>query len=206
MWGAERNGDLPGLAQLLRSWAGGQSPRIRCPVLCISTQPRILPSKHKSKMSLGKLHLSHCLLVTWISQIIIPPAPGPAPPCSSTQRYYQGEHACQISAPSSSPPGQPVFMKIGWGRGGGISVWSLSSFIWSKLELVSLRGKLSLKTNKEAEDSAASQAAQGRPEIIRIPCIPAGYRALTSFHFYHLIWSSQQSCEAGRIGSFLFSF
>lgn len=60
----------------------------------------------------------------------------------------------------------------------------------SKLQLVYFGGKLSLKTDKAVEDSRATQAAQGRREIIRIPYTPAGFKALTAFHLYHLIRSS----------------
>lgn len=81
-------------------------------------------------------------------------------------------------------------MKIEQGRGGGgrgVSVRSLSSFIWSKLELVSLGGKLPLKTDKEAEDSTATQIAQGRHEIIRISYTSAGFKALRAFQYYHSV-------------------
>lgn len=79
-------------------------------------------------------------------------------------------------------------MKIEQGRGGGgrgVSVRSLSSFIWSKLELVSLGGKLPLKTDKE--DSTATQIAQGRHEIIRISYTSAGFKALRAFQYYHSV-------------------
>lgn len=57
----------------------------------------------------------------------------------------------------------------------------------SKRELVYFGGKLSLKTDKAVEDSRATPAAQGRCEIIRIPYMPAGFKALTAFHLSHLI-------------------
>lgn len=60
----------------------------------------------------------------------------------------------------------------------------------SKLESVSFGGKLPLKTDKAVEDSRATQAAQGRHEIKRIPYAPAGFKALRAFHAYHLVWSS----------------
>lgn len=44
--------------------------------------------------------------------------------------------------------------------------------------MVSLGGKLPLKTDEETEDRIATQAAQGRCEIIRIPYTPADFKAL----------------------------
>lgn len=175
-WGPESKGDVPGTTQLDPK-AGPKPTSIptRCPAPCVFPQPLILEAKTKSQRSVRKQQSPmECLFVTWIpgSQISIPCSP-------SLSIWQQGSSGLLLCAEVSlaraccsrftfpSLLGQAVVMKIGRGGGGGISVWCLSSFIWSKLELVSLGGKLPLKTDKAAEDSLATQAAQGRPEIIR---------------------------------------
>lgn len=148
-------------------------------------------------MSLGKQDSSCFLLVTWIPGISNHYSCLPREFCT---REFSGLLQCAdvLLARTclsrfhsfSSPLGQPVFMKIGQGGGGGgVSLRSLSSFIWHKLELVSLGGKLALKTDKAAEDSTGTPAAQGRQEIIRTPYTTAGFKALKAFHYYHPVWS-----------------
>lgn len=95
--------------------------------------------------------------------------------------------------------GAACFLKMWWG-GWGVSVWALSSFIWSKLELVSLGENFRWRlTRKQKIDSPSGGPREARDN--KSPYSPAGFKALKAFHFYHLISSSQQSCEAGGIGS-----